>query len=73
MVINKNDGNATDDSGIDSIEQNHSSPEPHNLQFLRFKNSDINHQTGGNSGNNFKKIIVVQQLHGNVNLCFKNL
>ena len=55
VVINKNDGNATDDSGIDSIEQNHSSPEPHNLQFLRFKNSDINHQTGGNSGNNFKK------------------
>ena len=55
VVINKNDGNATDDSGIDSIEQNHSSPEPHNLQFLRFKNSDINHQIGGNSGNNFKK------------------
>ena len=52
MVINKNDGNATDDSGIDSIEQNHSSPEPHNLQFLRFKNSCAE---TGSGNNNFKK------------------
>ena len=47
-MINKNDGNATDDSGIDSIEQNHSSPEPA-LQFLKFKNSHTI------SENNFKK------------------
>ena len=55
MVINKNDGNATDDSGIDSIEQNHSSPEPA-LQFLKFKNSHTfsDNNTGG-GGNNFKK------------------
>ena len=56
MVINKNDGNATDDSGIDSIEQNHSSPEPA-LQFLKFKNSHTfsDNNTGGGGGNNFKK------------------
>ena len=36
LNVIKNDGNATDDSGIDSIEQNNSSPEP---LLLRFKDS----------------------------------
>ena len=42
LNVIKNDGNATDDSGIDSIEQNNSSPEP---LLLRFKDSHFKKDT----------------------------
>ena len=42
LHVIKNDGNATDDSGIDSIEQNNSSPEP---LLLRFKDSHFKKDT----------------------------